>query len=227
MDKATAEKNIKQKYKEKVSENEKEVKENIEFYKPETADKIVAEIMIFFISVFTFFLIVYCFKINYVFSNNEVSSDCETDGTVFVDSVGEENQISVIFQYKELYSKDSKRIKRFSVVLFCSYLIVAFLVISLLLYLVNRSDCGIRFAKLNELHNLRESILLDFSDKVKTENIKEIETEQIQTSIPNDFNKSSVSNVNINYNLPAKTAKKEKNLYSEFLKNYMNAVVEI
>lgn len=169
----------------------------------------------------------YVFNTTNVASDNEVSSDCETDGTVFVDSVGEENQISVIFQYKELYSKDCKRIKRFSVVLFCSYLIVAFLVISLLLYLVNRSDCGIRFAKLNELHNLRESILLDFSDKVKTENIKEIETEQIQTSIPNDFNKSSVSNVNINYNLPAKTATKEKNLYSEFLKNYMNAVVEI
>ena len=76
----------------------------------------------------------YYFKINYVFSNNEVSSDCEADGTVIVSCVGEENQISLSFEDKEFDLKNIKSTKRFSVVLFCSYLIVAFLVIFLLFY---------------------------------------------------------------------------------------------
>lgn len=72
----------------------------------------------------------------------------------------------------------------------------------LLLFLAYTSDFGIRFAKLNELHDLRKSVLHSFSDKEKIQNIKEIETEQDQSS-------------------------KDKNLYSEFLRNYMNAIVKI
>ena len=44
-----------------------------------------------------------------------------------------------------------------------------------------------------------------------------------------NFNSASTetSNININHNFPVIKKTKEKNLYSEFLKNYINAIVEI
>lgn len=94
-------------------------------------------------------------------------------------------------------------------------------------FVLIKDDSGIRFAKLNELRNLRKDISLNFSDKEKVENIKEVETELVQFPQPKDLCQTNSANVNINYNLPAIKSEKEKSLYAEFLKNYMNAIVEI
>lgn len=99
------------------------------------------------------------------------------------------------------------------------------------MWILASNDGGIRFAKLNELRNLRQTMKnINDIKKVESEKTEEIVKAQSEIKELNlNFNSASTetSNININHNFPVIKKTKEKNLYSEFLKNYINAIVEI
>ena len=90
---------------------------------------------------------------------------------------------------------------------------------------IMKDDGGIRFAKLNELHNLREEIEHGFSQDEKKE-IFEVDEKTMET-INCDISSNTSNSVNINNNYPILKTVSTKNLKAEFLKNYMNSIVEI
>lgn len=222
----TDEKKETKKYKVVINETNSILKKDAT-YKPYTSIKVML-IIIFLILISTAIGVVYigCNKIkgcknnaqNYIMNNN-VNLEMQN-----LDNIPENIFIKVITSVK--YNLSNRSLCIYCILL-ASFILTVITVIICISLIIVKDDGGIRFAKLNELHNLRNSVLLNFSDKEKIKNIKEIETDQIKFPIKNDEKKQDGSNININYNLPLMESTKEKNLYSEFLKNYMNAIVEI
>lgn len=118
-----------------------------------------------------------------------------------------------------------------SVIMLILFSIISSLTLVIIMWILASNDGGIRFAKLNELHNLRQNMKnINAIREVESEKTEEIVKAQSEIKELNlNFNSASTetSNININHNFPVIKKTKEKNLYSEFLKNYINAIVEI
>lgn len=92
---------------------------------------------------------------------------------------------------------------------------------------IMKDDGGIRFAKLNELHNLREEIKHGLSQDDTNDSIEVAVDEKTMETINCDISSNTSNSVNINNNYPILKTVSTKNLKAEFLKNYMNSIVEI
>lgn len=91
---------------------------------------------------------------------------------------------------------------------------------------IMKDDAGIRFAKLNELHNLREEIEYEFSQDDTNDSIEVEVNEKTKETKNCDISSNTSNSGNTNKNSIKKTVS-TKNLKAEFLKNYMNSIVEI
>lgn len=104
--------------------------------------------------------------------------------------------------------------------------IISIVVSSVGLFL--KKNDAIRFAKLNELHNLRKIVLPSQEDIVSgNEETEEIKKIAVPPSGVNIGYVKKMESLNINHSVPYEEYKDKKNLKEEFLREYMNAIVEI
>lgn len=110
-------------------------------------------------------------------------------------------------------------------ILIISYFVIMALVILLVIYLMINDNQGIQYDKLNELHTLRNILLLNekcLSENEISEEIKFIDAWK------NDLIKDKKMTVpTTSQIIPCEKVIKYKNVKAEFLKIYINAITEI
>lgn len=195
------------------------------FYKSNKRNVLVISIIISAILMFSVFVFIK-FTFLYILSEKEINLETQETNT----------ELSVVISDSEIALKDTvnkfhpnDRIYKVFFIGLLIYSILAVAVISLLVYLAVCDDGGIRFAKLNELRNLRKLYFDKFSnDFQEYEEINTNNFEKSNTTIKVDAsNKSGKSDVLVNLNAPNSESHKKKNVKEELIKNYMNAILEI
>ena len=118
-----------------------------------------------------------------------------------------------------------------TVIMLILFSIISSLTLAIIMWILASNDGGIRFAKLNELRNLRQTMknINDIKEveSEKTEKVANSQSAIKELSLKLDNPSNETSNININCNAPFLLTTKKKELNSEFLKNYINAIVEI
>lgn len=200
--------------------------EYIQVFKPFNSEIVVVSILILSILILSGFVF---WRFHECISKIDASELVVNQGTnteLTIDYTQDYNSIDISFLSN---TNKIERNKKVLIWFLCLYFTLSIIAIIVLFCIAITSDSGIRFAKLNALYNLK---LMTDGELQKNlfnyETTQESIVEKIKTNIyVSDGKKPDISKMDVNLNAPIITTTKQKDSYSEFLKNYMNAIVEI
>lgn len=193
------------------------------FYSPSKFLKIYTCICITALLIFTG--IVFCHCLCNSGSKTNVRPEIELQATENTTSVQCTDYEITVAVNKESIETKAIQYPLFYVILLGLYVILLITVIFLLIYLALKDDGGIRFAKLNEMRNLRRSLIknseINLTENEVSEKIEFLDAEKYSN------NTSDKTSAITNKIIPAKKIESHKNIKGDFLKNYLNTISEI